>query len=146
MKVVKARYYEETQELIPLDPQPLKIAGVYQYERSGTDDKGSFVVIDMITEGNTFLEYDSLTQRTVEPLEIIITEEEWNKPININLEDTTESKESNVNVDVTSLQKLPTTNLKMKVQTFTMATKKFIQSIKQYCLNVYNAILYRSPQ
>lgn len=141
MKVLKAKYYSETQEVIPLDPQPVRINGVYNYERSGTDEKGEYVVIDFMIEGDTLMEYDTKKQNRAEPLEVIITEEEWNKQIVIDIDqDTTELKENVANVEVTSLQKSSTINTEKKELISTMETEKSTQTIVRFFLNVWDAI------
>ena len=140
MKVVKAKYYSVTEEIVPLDPQPIRINGVFMYERSGMDEKGEYVVIDLMVEGDTLMEYDTKNQNRANPLEVIITEEEWNKEIPIDLETTMELEESNVNVDVTSSLESPTINTKMKEPTSTTETEKLMGTIARFFSNVWAAI------
>ena len=86
MKVVKAKYYQETNEVVTLDPQPERSAdGTWGYERTGKDEKGDFVVIDFITEESQYFEYianDSSTTLSFKET----TEEEWNKTETLDIE------------------------------------------------------------
>jgi hypothetical protein len=88
MKVVKTKYYEASNNLVPLDPQPVRsVDGKWNYERSGTDELGNYVVIDFISEEPVFLEYDAEGNKEKTEL-TIITEDEWNKTLTLDIENT----------------------------------------------------------
>lgn len=140
IKTIKAKYYEESKEVIALDPQPVRVKGQWNYERTGTDEKGEYCIIDFMIEGETYFDYDAANQNTYQPLEVKITEEEWNqepkdKSETINTQrflDVLDAKEP-------TLQELPTTNIGTNPQTSLTVTEKLIQTTKQFCLSVYNA-------
>ena len=146
MKTVKARYYEATEDIIPLDPQPIrKFDGTWDYERTGTDENGDFVVIDFITEGNQYLSYDSEKPPTKAMLEsplakLEITEDEWNKPATLDIENMDSLLSSVVNVDANISESLVTTNTEMNQVTSLMETKNTTSTIKQLFLSALDAV------
>jgi hypothetical protein len=141
MKVVKAKYYKETSDLIPLDPQPVRgIDGTWDYERTGKDEKGEYVVIDFITEESHFFEYNASEDTTNKELKET-TEEEWNQTAILDIETMDLMLQSNVqNVDVNISQELVTTNTKTNRPTFLTAIGKLTSIIEQLFCSVYNAI------
>lgn len=140
-KVVKAKYYAETGDIIPLDPQPVRVQGLYSYARSGTDEAGEYVVIDFMTEEDVYFGYDAANQLTSQPLEINITEDEWNKPVENDTETMDMQNQGNAgNANPPTLQKSPTINLKMSPQTCLTVIGKSTPTIKQRFSNVWDAI------
>lgn len=141
MKVVKAKYYEKTNEIVQLDPQPIRdVDGRWNYERSGFDEKGNFVVIDFISEESVYFEYDAKGIDEKKEL-IITTEEEWNKTLTLDIEsmDSTDQKPVE-SVDVLISQKSNITNTKMSQATSTTVIGKFLQIIAQLFSNVWAVI------
>ena len=143
MKVVKAKYYEESGEIIPLDPQPtLRVNGVLQYDRKGTDEKGEFVVIDFISEEATYFEYEADNSGKEASDFKITTEEEWSKPATQNTENMASLLLNDVDtVNVSTLEKSSTTNTKMNLATSRMAIGNLIQTIVQRCLNALDVVI-----
>jgi hypothetical protein len=142
MKVVKAKYYQETNEVVTLDPQPKRSTdGTWDYERTGKDEKGDLVVIDFITEESQYFEYianDSSTTLSFKET----TEEEWNKTETLDIESMDLILQSNVQDAAVSISpELPVINTKTSHQTFLMATGKLIRTIVQPFFSVYNAII-----
>lgn len=146
MKIVKARYYKATEEIIPLNPQPIRrFDGTWDYERTGTDENGDFVVIDFATEGDHYLSYDSEKPPTKAMLEsplvrLEITEDEWNKPAILDIENMDSLLSSVVNVDANISENLVTTSTEMNQATSPMETKSIISTTKQLFLNAYDAV------
>lgn len=141
MKVVKAKYYEETNEIIQLDPQPVRdVDGKWDYERSGSDEKGNFVVIDFISEKPVYFGYnaDSINEKNELT---IITEEEWNKTPTLDIENMDITGQEPVeSVDVLTLQRSSTTNTKTSQATFTMVIERLLQTTAQLFSNAWAAI------
>lgn len=142
MKVVKARYYETTNEIVPLDPQPVRnVDGTWDYQRAGSDEKGEFVVIDFISEEAHYFEYEANGDTISKDLKET-TEEEWNKTETRDIESMDLILRSNaVSVDVSTLQELPTTNLKMNLPTSSTVTERLTSIIVRLFSSAYNAIL-----
>jgi hypothetical protein len=142
MKVVKAKYYKETNEIIPLDPQPKRKAdGAWDYERLGVDEKGEFNVIDFITEESHFFEYD-ISDGTINKELKETTEEEWNKTETLDIETMDSILQGNVeNAAVNTSQESVTTSTKMNPQTSLTETGKSMSTIGQLFYNAYNAII-----
>lgn len=141
MKVVKAKYYEETNEIIPLDPQPERNKdGSWSYERLGSDDKGKFVVIDFISEDSTYFEYAALGELATKDLKET-TEEEWNKPVTLDIESMDSILQGDAEiVDVNTSQEFPIINTKTSPQTFSMGIGKLMSIIGRLFSSVCNAI------
>lgn len=141
MKVVKAKYYKETNDLIPLDPQPQRnVDGTWNYDRTGIDEKGEYTVIDFITEESHFFEYDAVKDMTSKELKET-TEEEWNKTETPDIETMDLILQGNVtNVDVNTSQESATTNSKTSPRTFSTAIEKLMSTIGQLFSSAYNAI------
>lgn len=140
IKTIKAKYYEESKEVIPLDPQPIRIKGEWNYERTGTDEKGEYCIIDFMMEGDTYFDYDAAKQNTHQPLEVTITEEEWNKPVENNTATIDTQKFLDALAEEPTLQKLVTTNTETIPQISLMETEKLTPTIKQRFLNVCTAM------
>lgn len=140
MKVVKAKYYEASNEIIPLNPQPIRINGAWVYERAGMDAKGEYVVIDFISEDSVYFDYDA--NGTTETKELqVTTEEEWHKPAILDTENMDLLlSESAHTVDANILEKSVITNIEQNQVTSQMGIVKLIQIIKQRCLSVLGAI------
>jgi hypothetical protein len=119
----------------------VRVKGVYDYQRAGTDEKGEFVVIDFISEESTYFEYDVTKQNTREPLEVIITEEEWKTPTE---KDTATIETQNyldvLNASAPTSPKLPITNTEMNKQTCLTDKEKLTQTIARYYCNALAAI------
>jgi hypothetical protein len=143
MKVVKAKYYEATNELIPLDPQPsIRVNGRLQYDRTGTDDKGDFVVIDFISEEATYLEYTA-KDGGGDAFDLkITTEEEWLQPATLNTEnmDLLLSEDA-LTVDANTSEKLATTNTEMNQVTSLTGIAKLKATIARLFFSAYDAII-----
>lgn len=80
MKMIKAKFYPETNEVIPLDPQPIRVQG--QFERipsTGTDEIGEYIIIDFVQEKDVLFEYDTKAPPKRESDLLEIKEEEWNQ-------------------------------------------------------------------
>jgi hypothetical protein len=141
MKVVKARYYEASNEIIPLDPQPIRVNGKWDYQRSGTDEKGDFVVIDFITEESVYFDYDAGGLQEAKELKVT-TEEEWAQPATL---DTASMDllplESVPTVDASTLEKSLITSTEMSQATSQTVIEKLIQIIVQPFLSAYAAII-----
>jgi hypothetical protein len=141
MKTIKAKYYEESKQIIPLDPQPVRVQGQWMYERTGTDELGEFCIIDFIVEGDTYFDYDAATQKTHQPLEVKITEEEWNQEPKSNTETINTQKFLDVlDAKEPTSQELPTTNTEMNQLISLMVTEKPTLTIRQRFSNVLHAI------
>lgn len=139
MKTIKAKYYEETKEIVPLDPQPLRVKGEWKLERVGTDEKGEYCIIDFMVEGDTYFDYDAGKQNTTQPLEVTITEEEWNKPAN-NTETIDTQKFLDALAEVATSPKSAITNTETNQQISLTDTEKLIPTIGQRFLNACYAI------
>lgn len=142
IKVIKAKYYQITNEIVPLDPQPVRDnQGRWDYQRSGTDEKGEFVVIDFLTEDAVYLEYDATSDKTKEDLQVT-TEDEWNRPVTLDIE-SMEAKLQNdaQTVDVITLQESHTTSLKTSQQTCSTVIERLLLTIVRLFSNAYNAII-----
>lgn len=141
MKVVKAKYYKESNDLIPLDPQPKRnVDGTWDYERTGVDEKGEFTVIDFITEESHFFEYNASEDILSKELKET-TEEEWNKIEILDIETMDSILQGNAeNVDVSTSQELATTNTKTSLRTFSTAIEKSMSTIGRLFSSAYNAI------
>jgi hypothetical protein len=141
MKVVKAKYYDKTDEIIQLDPQPVRgVDGKWDYERSGSDEKGNFVVIDFISEKPVYFGYNADGINEKNEL-TIITEEEWNKTPTLDIENMDITGQEPVeSVDVLTLQKSSTTNTKTSQATFTMVIERLLQTTAQLFSNAWAAI------
>jgi hypothetical protein len=140
MKTIKAKYYEETKEIIPLDPQPLRVKGEWKLERVGTDEKGEYCIIDFMVEGDTYFDYDAGKQNITQPLEVTITEEEWNKPVESNIETIDTQKFLDALAEEPISQKSPTISIEMNQPISLMEIEKLTPTIKQRFLNVCTAI------
>ena len=141
MKVVKAKYYKETNELIPLDPQPIRsVDGTWNYERTGVDEKGEFNVIDFITEESHFFEYNACEAILSKELKET-TEEEWNQTETLDIETMDSILQSNVeNVDVSTSQESAIISSKTSPQISLTETGKSMSIIARLFYNAYNAI------
>ncbi len=141
MKVVKAKYYEETNEISPLDPQPIRNKdGSWSYERFGLDEKGKFVIIDFISEDSKYFEYEASEELVIKDLKET-TEEEWNKPVTLDIESMDSTLQKNAGtVDVNTLQEFLTTNTKTSPPTFSTGIGKLMSIIGRLFSNVCNAI------
>ncbi len=88
MKQIKAKYYPETKQIVPIE-QKLPLIGEEpeKIPSKGTDEIGDFIVIDFITEDKpTFFDYDIEDKHDEDGVLInrlvttkTIGEEEWNK-------------------------------------------------------------------
>lgn len=143
MKVMKTKYYESTGDLIPLDPQPLRsIDGTWDYERSGTDELGDFVVIDFITEESVYFDYDTGPVGQSSELKIT-TEEEWLKPATLDIASMDILlSESVPTVDANISEKLPTTDLRMNQATSQTVIEKLMQTIGQLYSSALDVIAW----
>lgn len=141
MKVLKVKLYEDTQEIVPLDPQPVKVNGQWNYDRSGTDEKGDYVVIDFITEESTYLEYNATGEVATSNLQVT-TEEEWNKPA---ISDTEILKALELNsaqdVSLPTLPKCLITNTETNQQTSLTETESSTLTTKSRSLGVWDVII-----
>lgn len=142
-KIVKAKYYKDHDLLVPLNPQPERVKGQWAYERSGTDELGSWVVIDHITGGESLAEYDTkLNEMGNVKIVHEITEDEWNKPATLDIESMDKLLLSDVEpVVVSTSQESLTTNSKTNQPTSSMETEKLWSIIVQLFSNVYAAII-----
>jgi hypothetical protein len=144
-KLVKAKYYKEPDLIVVIDPQPERVRGQWAYQRSGTDELGEWVVIDYITGNDNLAEYDTSTTQLGNTIVVNeITEDEWNKPATLDIENMDLLLSSNVqNVDVSTLQESHTTSLKTNQQIYSTETEKLWSTIVRLFLNVYDAIMSR---
>ena len=140
MKVVKARYYEATNEIIPLDPQPIRVGGRWNHERTGTDERGEFVVIDFISEESVYFDYDAVSPIESKELKVT-TEAEWLKPAILDTVNTDLLlSESVPTVDVNISEKLVTTNTEMNQAISLTVIEKLTKTIKQLFLSALDVV------
>lgn len=87
MKQVKAKYYPETQNIIPIETKlPILGEAHARHDYSGTDEDGDWVLVDFITGESAFYDYD-IEETCDEKGKVVsqqvktktIGEDEWNK-------------------------------------------------------------------
>lgn len=146
MKVIKVKYYEDIdddeEKIVPLDPQPVKKNGEWDYEKKGTDEKGDYIVIDYIIEDPVYINYDSEKPTDLKAKELdIITEEEWNETVTLDIESMDLTSHENVeSVDANTSQEFTTTNSKTNRQTCSTGIGKSTSTIGRLFSSVCNAI------
>jgi hypothetical protein len=147
-KLVKAKYYKEPDLIVVMDPQPERVKGQWAYQRAGTDELGDWVVIDYITGNDSLAEYDTSTTQLGNTVVVNeITEDEWNKPATLDIENMDLLLSSNVQtVDVSTSQESHTTSLKTNPQIYSTETEKWWSIIVRLFLNVYAAITSKFRQ
>lgn len=147
-KLVKAKYYKESDLIVVMDPQPERVRGQWAYQRVGTDELGEWSVIDYITGNDSLAEYDTSTTQLGDTVVVNeITEDEWNKPATLDIENMDLLLSSNVqNVDVSTSQESHTTSLKTNPQIYSTETEKWWSIIVRLFLSVYAVITSKFRQ